>query len=62
MPVFILALKDSHKFVRLTAARALGDFGPAAKEAVPALKAATKDADDEVKQSAMESLQMIGQQ
>lgn len=41
-PPLIQALGDKDKWVRLAAARALGEIGPEAKEAVPALIQALK--------------------
>jgi HEAT repeat protein len=46
--------------VRVGAARALGEVGPAAKEAVPALIAALKGMDDGVRESAASALGRIG--
>ena len=54
------ALKDEDLFVRLKAARALGDIGPPAKEAVPVLSAALKDENLSVRFMAARSLGRIG--
>ena len=43
VPALIHKLKDKDKEVRTNAAFALGQIGPAAKEAVPALEAAARD-------------------
>jgi len=56
----VITLKDSDRRVRSTAAEALGDIGPAAKEAVPALIAALKDSEWHVRDSAEEALEDIG--
>jgi HEAT repeat protein len=43
VPALAESLKDTDTFVRRDAARALGDFGPEARAAVPALLALQKD-------------------
>jgi HEAT repeat protein len=45
--------------VRLMAAEKLGDIGPAAKEAVPALEKARQDKDEKVRKAAGEALEAI---
>lgn len=53
-------LKDRDENVRLLAAKALGNMGPLAKDAVPALKeAAAKDADSDVKAVAQSALKKV---
>ena len=59
MPALIDALRDKDKVVRMESARALGRMGGAARSAVPALTAATKDSDDLVKRAAAQSLEAI---
>jgi HEAT repeat protein len=54
------ALKDKDKTVRAQAARALGRIGPAAREAVPALTAMSRESDVIVAKEAREALQGIG--
>ena len=47
---------------RRAAAAALGRIGPAAREAIPALKAALNDDEQEVRRQAAESLKAIDPQ
>ena len=54
------ALTDDNPDVRSTAATVLGQYGPEAKEAVPALIAALKDKDKHVRRSAAYALARIG--
>jgi HEAT repeat protein len=42
-----------------SAAKALGQFGPAAKEAVPALTEALKDVNPKVRQEAAQALKIV---
>ncbi len=60
LSALIAALKDEDKEVRGRAANALGQIGPAAKEAVPALIAALKDEDRLVRLHAAWALGQIG--
>jgi HEAT repeat protein len=54
------SLKDDDAFVRRDAARALGDIGPGAREAVPALTtSARKDKNTHVRQAAADALKRI---
>ena len=55
----IEGLGHDHTVIRAGAADALGQLGPAAKAAVPALIAATKDKARFVRESAAEALQEI---
>jgi HEAT repeat protein len=59
VPVLAEALKDEDTFIRRDAARALGKFGPTAKEAAPNLQAALKDREPSVRKAASESLKKI---
>lgn len=45
VPVLVKGLKDSEASMRMRCARILGKIGPDAKDAIPALMAATKDPD-----------------
>lgn len=56
----IKRLRSKDESVRLTAARRLGDLGPQAVEAVPALVNTMEDADNEVALAACEALKRIG--
>ena len=56
----IIKLKDSDWRVRKAAANALGNIGPAAKEAVPALIAALKNSNLIIQNSAKKALGKIG--
>ena len=53
-------LKDSDWRVRYAAVCALGEIGPEAKEAVPALVAVLKDEDKDVRYAAAWALGQIG--
>ena len=59
MPALVQGLKDKDKFVRLQSAKALGSVGPSAREAVPALTAATRDDEPLVARAATEALKRI---
>jgi HEAT repeat protein len=59
VPKLTEALAVSHPQVRRFAARALGKMGSAAKGAIPALRKASHDQDDRVRQAATESLELI---
>lgn len=56
----IKQLKDKDAFVRLRAAKTLGQMGEKAKEAVPALKEALADPDEDVQAFAKRALELIG--
>jgi len=58
-PALIEALQDTDWGVRVAAATALGEIGPAAKAARPALEKALLDADKRVRESAREALNGI---
>jgi len=60
VPVLIEALKDVWSDIRCTAANALGNIGPAAKDAVPALIQELKDMNENVKSCAAKALIKIG--
>jgi len=59
MPILIGALKNSREFVRIEAAITLGDFGPAAGDAVPALESAANDASAAVRSAAAAAIKKI---
>jgi HEAT repeat protein len=59
IPVFTEALSDSREHVRAEVANALGDIGPAAKSALPALRQATKDEFAEVREAAKAAIEQI---
>jgi HEAT repeat protein len=60
LPSLIKALGDEEEsYVREVAARLLGEIGPDAESAVPALEKATKDESDEVREAATEALKRI---
>jgi HEAT repeat protein len=60
VPMLVASLSDATPLVRQGAADALGKLGPAAKEAVPALKNVAKmDADREVRATAIKALKAI---
>jgi HEAT repeat protein len=59
VPLLIEMLKDTAPFVRLQAARALGNFGPEAKDAIPALTKLTLDPNVAVRNNAQQALQKI---
>ena len=50
------ALKDKDRSTRMRAAEALGQIGPAAKDAVPALIEASKHEDSDTRSAAAEAL------
>jgi HEAT repeat protein len=58
VPMLIASLGDRDSFVRRDAARALGEFGPDAASAVPALLALRKDKES-VRRAAVEALGQI---
>lgn len=53
-------LKDPDIYVRVSAAAALGQIGPAAQEAVPDLQEALRDPHPLVREEAVEALKKIG--
>ncbi len=55
----VAALKDEASEVRAASAEALGNIGPGAKSALPALEAATADPDKNVAAAARVSLGRI---
>jgi len=55
-----ITLKSENAAERLASARILGEIGPAAKDAAPALAEALKDPDRDVRQNAAQSLGYIG--
>jgi HEAT repeat protein len=59
VPALSEALRDSDAFVRRDAARALGQIGPAARDAAAALRLAAKDRNPQVRKAAAEALQEI---
>jgi HEAT repeat protein len=52
-------LQNPDESIRLRAAKELGKLGAAAREAIPALKNALKDADEDVRRVAGTSLKSI---
>jgi HEAT repeat protein len=60
IPIFMEALKDSDPEMRIKVADSLGDLGPAAKAAIPALKSLEGDLSDDVKNSVKVALEEIG--
>jgi HEAT repeat protein len=62
VPMMISGLEDEDAFVRIEAARTLELIGPAAKEAIPALKKLEQDdPDPEVREAAVDAIQSIGE-
>lgn len=59
VPKLIKILNTSERYQRQNAARTLGAIGPAAKDALPALRAATQDADRSLVQVASEAIRQI---
>jgi HEAT repeat protein len=55
-------LKDDDRYVRMHAAAALGQIGPHAREAVPALLESLQDNDDSIRQWAAQALEGIGKE
>jgi HEAT repeat protein len=60
IPVFIKAVKDDKRVIRLNAIHFLGSIGSEAKDAVPALIEAIEDKDKMVRRSAIDALGGIG--
>ena len=59
LPVIVEMLVAKHPQRRVTGALVLGQMGPAAKKAIPALKEALKDEDEDVRKAAAEALKKI---
>ena len=62
IPILTETLNDGDSGVRTAAAKSLGDFGPLADVAIPALSRALSGADDNLTQSIIGSLLKIGDQ
>jgi len=62
IPILTETLDDGDSGVRTAAARALGDFGPLADVAIPALSRSLSGANDSLTQSIIGSLLKIGEQ
>ena len=60
MPVLVVMLSDAETEMRLAAAMALENMGPAAREAIPALIVALRDPEGEVRQWAAKALGKMG--
>ncbi len=60
VPLLIRGLKEPQPGVRREAAVALGCLGPLAKDAIPALKEASRDKDEMVRNTAADALESIG--
>jgi HEAT repeat protein len=58
----VAALDDAELDVRVAAATALGELGPAAAEAIPALEAALADPGKKIRVVAEEALEQIRKQ
>jgi HEAT repeat protein len=59
VPVLVEKLKDENVYVRRDAARALGHFGPDARDAVPQLRALLRDREASVRRAATQALAKI---
>lgn len=59
IPELVRLLSHEDRFVRICAARSLGDMGPKAKDAVPALKEALEDEDETVRRYVSRALEKI---
>ncbi len=59
VPVLVSRLEHPEALMRIAAAEALCEIGPAAQAAVPALKSALDDPDDSVRQAAAGALKWI---
>jgi HEAT repeat protein len=62
VPVLVTGLSDSLPESRKAAAEALGDLGPLARQALPALQKATKDDAKSVREAAEKALQSVSGQ
>ena len=62
VPILAKTLEDDDSNVRIAAAEALGDFGPLADVAIPALSRSLSGADKNLTQSVISSLLKIGDQ
>jgi|SRR5579859_2674301 len=62
VPALVEALRDENPYVRRDAAVMLGKFGPAAKEAIPALNVTVKDTERNVHHAATAAAKKISQQ
>jgi HEAT repeat protein len=62
IPVLVAGLSNSLPETRKAAAEALGDLGPLAHEAVPALQKTTQDGDKAVREAAAKALKSITEQ
>ena len=62
LPILTETLDDDDSEVRIAAAKALGDFGPLADVAIPALSRSLKGDDDNMTQAVINSLLRIGDQ
>ncbi|MDB6038997.1 MAG: repeat-containing protein [Verrucomicrobiales bacterium] len=59
LPVLLSLLRANDSPWRLHTLRALGEFGPAARSALPAIKMLTEDPSDEIAEAALETLAKI---
>ncbi|QDU95917.1 HEAT repeat domain-containing protein [Lignipirellula cremea] len=59
MPFLVEALTSDHEFVRIEAAKALGELGPLAATAVPALEEAATDSSSDVREAAAAAVAQI---
>ena len=62
IPILTETLDDGDSSVRIAAAKALGDFGPLADVAIPALSRSLRGDDDNMTQTVINSLLKIGDQ
>jgi HEAT repeat protein len=59
VPVLIEALKDQRVYVRRLIVESLGQIGPQAKDAVPALRTALQDEESDIRRLAAKALEKI---
>ena len=59
VPALIVALKEGNKSVRNQVILVLTEIGPDAKEAIPLLQEAAKDADKDISRAAQNALKKI---
>jgi thiol-disulfide isomerase/thioredoxin len=59
IPAMLLWLKSPNTFCRRGAPRVLAEIGPAAKDAIPALRQAAADSDETVRQAARQAIEKI---